>query len=318
MVTDTAVLVWWCHLVSLIWNMNIWTDFCMIGPKMKKSTYCTCKAHIPSDICHKGQEQPATVRRRGVNIIRLTKVKLIQQNHHLVLGGSTAKKPSIIYVYTLSLSVTFHQWCGRGGVSGFEPGNVKNPLMMFSRLSTRPQHGRSTLSFTLKVYFLLLWQMTNQIVQFEFGVEWGFLAFPWFSLQLHRGEGVRKQQSLSETQRIGGGVTVHKATTRWCKTSFSDRFMAVPQHRVISFSMKLAGMLTPSCPLSVPVQSSTYLQLIKHQLTHKVSDLRVSVTLLNIHQFTWSKTSFQRENVNISMAALELDAKTQNVINTLS
>lgn len=191
--------------------------------------------------------------------------------------------------------------------------------MMFSRLSAKPQHLRvSHESFTLKVYFLLLWQMTNQIVQFEFGVEGGFLAFSWFSLQLHRGEGVRKQQSLSETQRIGGGVGVHKATTRWCKTSFSDCFMAVPQHRVISFSMKLAGMLIPSCPLSVPIQSSTYLQLIKHQLTHEVTDLRVSVTLLNIHQFTGSKTSFQRENVNILMTALELDAKAQNVINTLS
>lgn len=139
-----------------------------------------------------------------------------------------------------------------------------------------------------------------------------------FSLQLHRGERVRKQQSLSETQRIGGGVSVHKATARWCKTSFSDCFMAVPQRRVISFSMKLAGMLIPSRPLSVPIQSSTYLQLIKHQLTHEVADLRVSVTLFNIHQFTRSKTSFQRENVNISTAALELDAKAQNVINTLS
>lgn len=102
------------------------------------------------------------------------------------------------------------------------------------------------------------------------------------------------------------------------KAPFSDCFIAVPQCRVMTFCMKFAGMLISPCPLSVPVETDTYLQLIKHQLTHEEADLRVGVTLLNIHQFTWSKTSFQRENVNISMATLELDAKAQNIINSLS
>lgn len=186
--------------------------------------------------------------------------------------------------------------------------------MTFSRCSTKPQHGWCTRSFTLKVCFLLLWQMTHQIVELkeEF----------WLSLDfLFSSTGERESESSSrwlKHSELVEALVCTKLRQDGVKPPFFDCFMAVPQHRLISFSMKLAGMLIPSSPLSVPIQSSTYLQLIKHQLTHEVADLRVSVTLLNIHQFTWSKTSFQRENVNISMTALELDAKAQNVINTLS
>lgn len=106
----------------------------------------------------------------------------------------------------------------------------------------------------------------------------------WLSVDfLFSSTGERESESSSrwvKHSKLVEALVCAKLRQDGVKPPFSDCFMAVQEHRVISFCMKLTGTLIPSCPLSVPVQSSTYLQPIKHQLTHEAADLRVSV---NIH-----------------------------------